>query len=109
MDRLVWNWDDRLKEYVNELTESADNILIGRKMTEGFIPYRNIDQRSIIDHDYPSLISPLHSFFTRIIYSMGDIIKDPSVIVSKLKLTMSGIGDLLGRILLLSLNRVMLI
>ena len=42
MDWLVWNWDDRLKEYVSELTESADNtadnILIGRQMTEGFIP-----------------------------------------------------------------------
>ena len=37
------------------------------------------------------------------------MIKDPPVIVSKLKLTMSGIGDLLGRVLLLSLNRVVLI
>jgi len=39
MDWLVWNWDDKLKEHVNELTESVDNILIGRKMTEGFISY----------------------------------------------------------------------
>jgi dihydrofolate reductase len=37
MDWLVWNWDDKLKEYVNELTESIDSILLGRKMTEGFI------------------------------------------------------------------------
>ncbi len=40
---------------------------------------------------------------------MGDVIRDPSVIVSKLKLTMSGMDDLLGRVLLLSLNRVRLI
>ena len=41
---------------------------------------------------------------------MGDvIIMGPLVIVSKLKLTMSGMDDLLGRVLLLSLNRVRLI
>src|SRR5712692_6445760 len=39
MDWLVWNWDDKLKKYVNELTESVDTILLGRKMTEGFISY----------------------------------------------------------------------
>jgi dihydrofolate reductase len=39
MDWLVWNWDDKLKEYVNELTEPVDSILLGRKMTEGFISY----------------------------------------------------------------------
>src|SRR5918996_2293477 len=39
MDWMVWNWDDKLKEYVNELTESVDSILLGRKMTEGFISY----------------------------------------------------------------------
>jgi dihydrofolate reductase len=39
MDWLVWNWDDKLKEYVNELTESVDSILLGRKMTEGFISH----------------------------------------------------------------------
>src|SRR5215212_5283393 len=39
MDWLVWNWDDKLKEYVNGLTESVDTILLGRKMTEGFISY----------------------------------------------------------------------
>jgi RibD C-terminal domain len=37
MDWRVWNWDDKLKEYVNELTESVDTILLGRKMTEGFV------------------------------------------------------------------------
>src|ERR687896_2593605 len=39
MDWMVWNWDDKIKEYVNELTESVDSILLGRKMTEGFISY----------------------------------------------------------------------
>ena len=39
MDWLVWDWDGKLKDYVNELTESVDTILLGRKMTEGFISY----------------------------------------------------------------------
>lgn len=39
MDWMIWNWDDKLKEYVNELTESIDSIILGRKMTEGFISY----------------------------------------------------------------------
>jgi hypothetical protein len=41
MDWLVWNWDDKLKGYVNELTESVDTIL----------------------HLYFSCISLFHSFF----------------------------------------------
>lgn len=33
MDWLIWNWDDKLKKYVNELTKPVDTILLGRKMT----------------------------------------------------------------------------
>jgi dihydrofolate reductase len=39
MDWLVWNWDDDLKEYVKEITEPVDCIVLGRKLAEGFIPY----------------------------------------------------------------------
>ena len=39
MDWMVWNWDDKLKAYVNELTEPVDTILLGRKMADGFISY----------------------------------------------------------------------
>jgi dihydrofolate reductase len=37
LDWLTWNWDDNLKQYVDELTESIDTILLGRKMTDGFV------------------------------------------------------------------------
>ena len=37
MDWLAW--DDKYNEYVNELTESVDTILLGRKMVDGFISY----------------------------------------------------------------------
>lgn len=37
MNWLVW--DDKYIKYVNEITESVDTILMGRKMVDGFIPY----------------------------------------------------------------------
>lgn len=39
MDWMVWNWDDEIKQYVSQLTDSIDTIVLGRKMTEGFINY----------------------------------------------------------------------
>lgn len=39
MDFMTWDWDDEIKAYVEELTASADTILLGRKLAEGFIPY----------------------------------------------------------------------
>src|ERR687892_524413 len=39
MDWLGLKWDEKLKKYVNELTEPVDTILLGRKMTDGFISY----------------------------------------------------------------------
>ena len=39
MDWMTFNWDDKLKEYVKELTEPVDCILLGRKLAQGFIPH----------------------------------------------------------------------
>ncbi|HYF70493.1 MAG TPA: dihydrofolate reductase family protein [Ohtaekwangia sp.] len=39
MEWMQWNWDDQLKGYVRQLTESMDCIILGRKLAEGFIPY----------------------------------------------------------------------
>jgi dihydrofolate reductase len=39
MGFMVWNWDDELKNYVNEITEPVDCIILGRKLAEGFIPH----------------------------------------------------------------------
>jgi dihydrofolate reductase len=39
MDWMVGLQDDKINKYVNELTESFDTILLGRKMTDGFISY----------------------------------------------------------------------
>lgn len=39
MDWMVLDWDDKIRNYVFELTESVDTIILGRKMTDGFISY----------------------------------------------------------------------
>lgn len=39
MDFMVWNWDDQLKQYVTEITDPVDCIVLGRRLAEGFIPY----------------------------------------------------------------------
>jgi len=36
---MTWNWDDELKQYVTDLTEPIDTILLGRKMAGGFIAH----------------------------------------------------------------------
>jgi dihydrofolate reductase len=38
MDWMTWNWDDKLNEYVQELTKPIDCIILGRVLAEGFIP-----------------------------------------------------------------------
>lgn len=37
LDWMTWEWDDKLKEFGTELTDSFDTILLGRKMSPGFI------------------------------------------------------------------------
>jgi len=39
MDWMLFNWDDELKDYVTQLTNSIDTIVLGRKLAEGFIPH----------------------------------------------------------------------
>lgn len=39
MDFMVWNWDKKLIEYTQSLTDPVDCIVLGRKLAEGFIPH----------------------------------------------------------------------
>ncbi|WPP53028.1 dihydrofolate reductase family protein [Catalinimonas niigatensis] len=39
MDWMQWNWDEALKDYVEQITDPVDCILLGRKLAEGFIPH----------------------------------------------------------------------
>lgn len=39
LDWMTWNMDEKLMGFINEFTDSSDTILMGRKMTDGFISY----------------------------------------------------------------------
>jgi dihydrofolate reductase len=52
MDWMVGLQDDKINKYVNELTESFDTILLGRKMTDGFISYWSNVVNKPDDHWY---------------------------------------------------------
>lgn len=39
MDWMLWDWDDKLKQYVADLTKPVDCIVLGRKLAQGFIPH----------------------------------------------------------------------
>jgi dihydrofolate reductase len=39
LDWMTFDFDEKLMAFVNHLTDTSDTILLGRKMTEGFINY----------------------------------------------------------------------
>ena len=39
LDWMTWEHSDKLLQRINQLTDSSDTILLGRKMTEGFVSY----------------------------------------------------------------------
>ena len=73
MDWMVWNWDDKLKNYVFELTEPVDTILLGRKMTDGFVSYWS---DVMTKPDDPSSIDRSHAFAKK-------MIETPKVVFTK--------------------------
>ena len=39
LDWMTFDMDDKLLAFINHLTDTSDTILMGRKMTEGFVEY----------------------------------------------------------------------
>lgn len=39
LDWMTWDWDDELKKFVDDLHKTVDTILLGRKMTDGFVSH----------------------------------------------------------------------
>ena len=39
LDWMTFDFDERASAYINALTDSSDTILLGRKMTDGFVKY----------------------------------------------------------------------
>ena len=69
----VWNWDDKLKNYVFESTEPVDTIILGRKMTDGFVSYWS---DVMTKPDDPSSIDRSHAFAKK-------MIETPKVVFTK--------------------------
>ena len=54
LDWMLWEWDDELKKYVGELTDSIDTIILGRKMTDGFVNHWTTVANNPDDPEYAS-------------------------------------------------------
>jgi dihydrofolate reductase len=39
LDWMTWNMDEKLIAFITHLTDTSDTILLGRKMTDGFVKY----------------------------------------------------------------------
>lgn len=39
LDWMTWEHDDEILKFINTLTDTSDTILLGRKMTDGFVNY----------------------------------------------------------------------
>jgi dihydrofolate reductase len=73
LDWIISNWDDKLKNYVFKLTEPVDTIILGRKMTDGFVSYWS---DVMTKPDDPSSIDRSHSFAKK-------MIETPKVVFTK--------------------------
>jgi len=93
LDWMTWNWDDELKKYVGDLTNTFDTILHGRKMTDGFVAHwtnatKNSEDPSCaaakIFVDTPKVVFTKtlnESKWANTILAKGDIVKE----VNKIK------------------------
>jgi dihydrofolate reductase len=95
MDWMVWNWDDKLKNYVFEITESVDTIILGRKMTDGFVSYWS---DVMTKPDDPSSIDRSHAFAKKMLET-PKVVFTKTLKVSKWGNTVLATGDLTDEIM----------
>jgi dihydrofolate reductase len=68
MDFMTWSWGDDIKNYVSELTNSMDTIILGRKLAQGFIPHWLSISEDPNNPEYPFaklMIDPRKIIFTK--------------------------------------------
>src|SRR5258705_2195440 len=75
LDWMTWEMDEKLLSFINHLTDTSDTILLGRKMTDGFIKY----WEQVVAQ--PN--SPEHSFAEK-------MVRIPKVVFSKTVNTVDG-------------------
>jgi len=90
MDWMTWNWDDEIKDYVNKLHEPVDTILLGRKMTDGFISHwKNIVSGDPKDEQYP---------FAKIMYDTAKVVFSKTITESMWDNTVVANGDIIEEV-----------
>ncbi len=52
LDWVTWTMDDKLKQFIYSLTDSSDTILLGRKMTDGFVSHWKTATKQQTWHPY---------------------------------------------------------
>ena len=52
LDWMIFQWDDKLKDFTNQLTDSCDTILLGKNMTEGFVGWWESVQPDNEEYDF---------------------------------------------------------
>lgn len=98
LDWMTWNWDDALKNFVTELTDSVDAILLGRKMTDGFIGHWSNVRNNPEDESYEfaaKMMNTPKTVFSRTLtqsaWENTDVANDINAEVKRLK-TLEGKG-----------------
>ena len=75
LDWMTWAMDEKLIAFINGLTDTSDTILMGRKMTEGFVKYW---EQVVTQPDSPE-------------YEFGwKMVNTPKIVFSKTVKTMEG-------------------
>ncbi len=72
LDWMTWNWSNDLTTYVTHLTDSIDTILLGRKMTDGFISHWDAAAKNLNDpsRDFAKKMVDVHKVvFTKTLES----------------------------------------
>lgn len=76
LDWMIWDWDDQLNGYVNQLTEQVDHILLGRNLAEGFIPHwQKASKEPGADADTGKMANTPKTVFSKILDQEDDVVK----------------------------------
>ena len=96
LDWMTWEWDDKLKSYVTDITDPVDTILLGRKMTDGFVGHwENVVKNLPQDESYGFAMKMCETpkiVFTKTLttspwdnttLATGDLVKEVNAITDK--------------------------
>ena len=72
LDWMTWEMDEKLIAFINHLTDTSDTILLGRKMTEGFVSYWEGVQPSSPEYEFAQkMVNTPKVVFSKTVSSMN--------------------------------------